>query len=244
MPVLARGSPLDLLITSGQRLFPVANKLYRHIHNAEMLDETGWLPHYSMPFKLIDECEGDADVLGETLSQYYSEMWPEVRHNIDRRLNQYNVNDEAKETFREALNAHESGLYRSVCALLIPGIERVSRIELHENRLDRIASQHELRELAKRLPISAVDPGGFFTYQLYKRLDKHMFEHIDEERDRQRLAHDPVPNRHAIVHGYVVYSTMQNSLNAIFMADFVLQLISVMKTRSSSDPTDPLSSYQ
>ena len=48
------------------------------------------------------------------------------------------VDDEAKTTFGEALNAHEAGFYRSVCRVLMPEIERVSRVELHGDRLERI----------------------------------------------------------------------------------------------------------
>ncbi|MCY4138623.1 MAG: hypothetical protein OXF56_10200 [Rhodobacteraceae bacterium] len=42
-----------------------------------------------------------------------------------------------------------------------------------------------------------------------------------------------MPNRHAAVHGLVVYSSMQNSLNAIFMADYIFQPIGVLKRMAS-----------
>ena len=36
----------------------------------------------------------------------------------------------------------------------------------------------------------------------------------------------PIPTRHAVVHGLVSYSTQQNSLNAIFITDYVFSVIS------------------
>ena len=135
----------------------------------------------------------------------------------------------AKATFGEALHSHEAGFYRSVCHVLMPEIERVSRAELHGDRLDRITSQPLLRELAGQLPISAVEPDGFLGLNLFHRLSEHLYEHVDDEGRRRRFAGDPVPNRHAAVHGLVVYSTMQNSLNAVFMADFIFQVISLLK---------------
>ncbi len=48
----------------------------------------------------------------------------------------------------------------------------------------------------------------------------------------ERFAQDPVPNRHAAVHGLVSYSSMQNSLNTIFMADYIFQVISFLKNPS------------
>jgi len=38
---------------------------------------------------------------------------------------------------------------------------------------------------------------------------------IKTDLDRQRFEQDPIPNRHAAVHGLVSYSSMQNSLNTI-----------------------------
>ena len=241
VPAIDEDSAVGRLI-AGQRRFVIAvekldlgplttaaAKLARHVASAEALDKAGWLPHYSMPFEHIRECNGDTDTLGVLLQRHYRERWPEVRRDIELRLIQYDVDDETKETIREALRAHENGLYRSVCAVLMPGIERVSRIELYGNRMARIASQHELQKLAEALPVTSVDPGGFFALKLYQRLAKHMYEHVDDEDARQRFARDPVPNRHAVVHGYIAYSTMQSSLNAIFMADFILQAVGVLK---------------
>ena len=55
-----------------------------------------------------------------------------------------------------------------------------------------------------------------------------------DEAARQRLARDPVPNRPAVVHGLVVYSSMQNSLNAIFMTDYIFLVIGLLKVLERS----------
>ena len=210
-------------------LAATARELVRHAHRAQALDEAGWLPHHSMPFDRVEECAGDADAIHRLLSRHYRERWSDVHGDIEAQLAEYDIDDEAKATFGEALNAHEAGFYRSVCRVLMPEIERVSRVELHGDRLDRITSQPLLRELVGRLPISAVEPGGFLGLNLFRRLSEHLYEHVDDEDSRRRFARDPVPNRHAAVHGLVVYSTMQNSLNAVFMADFIFQVISLLK---------------
>ena len=48
-----------------------------------------------------------------------------MREHIENRLAGYKIDAEAKATFREALDAHESGLHRCVCRVLFPEIERV-----------------------------------------------------------------------------------------------------------------------
>ena len=215
-------------------LVAAAGKVARHACNAQTLDDAGWLPHYSTPFDRVDECTGDVDALCALLSRHYRERWPEVRRDIEARLMGYDLDDEAKATFFEALDAHEAGLYRSVCRVLMPEIERVSRTELHGDKLDHITSQKLLRKLAGQLPISSMEPGGFLGLNLFRRLSKHLYEHVREEVGRQRFARDSVPNRHAAVHGLVVYSSMQNSLNAVFMTDYIFQMISLLKKLTSA----------
>ena len=51
-----------------------------------------------------------------------------------------------------------------------------------------------------------------------------LFSRVDED-DLQRVEQDPVPNRHAAMHGFVSYSSPQNSLNTIFVADYMFRLI-------------------
>lgn len=201
--------------------------------NPKLLDEAGWLPHYSTPFEVVDTCGGDLSVLSDHLATYYEERWPEVHQDVQSRLLRYDINDESKATLHQVLDAHAAGLYRCVCPALMLEIERVSRVDLHEDSFETITSQHLLKELVAKLPISSFVPRGFYGLTLYRRLSDHLYEHISDPSTRDRFARDPVPNRHAAVHGYVVYSSMQNSLNMIFMAEFIFQVISLLKQARS-----------
>ena len=218
-----------------------AGKLARHVGTAQGLDDAGWLPHHSTPFRRCYECWGDSDALNAMLSRHYRARWTEVRLEMETRLGRYDVDEEAKATFTEALEAHEAGLYRSVCRVLFPEIERVSRMELHGGRIEPIASQRLLRELTRRLPLSCVEPPGFYHLSLFRRLTKHLYEHVRDEKDRRRFARDPVPNRHAAMHGLVVYSSMQNSLNALFMAEHIFQVIGMLRSLSAAQRRDDAS---
>jgi hypothetical protein len=143
------------------------------------------------------------------------------------------VDDEAKAAFREALDAHTVGMYRCVCRLLFPEIERVARLEIYDGRVGkRMTSQHDLRKLAGRLTPGALEPIGFLNLNLFKKLQGHLYDDIKTEEHRVRCEADAVPNRHAALHGFVVYATMQNSLNTIFMTDYILQIIDYYKRRA------------
>lgn len=229
-------------VLGGLRLSPALHeactRLARHARSAKMLEDAGWVAHFSTPFESVDCCDGDAEVLHGFLSRYYREKWRDLRRDIESRIAEYEIDTEAKATFDEALIAHEAGLYRCVCRVLIPEIERVARKELHDDRMDRITNQERLQELAGKLPLRSVaGPRGLYNLNLYRRLSNHLYAHVTTDEDRIRFARDPVPNRHAAVHGLVAYSSMQSSLNAIFLADYIFFVITVQKRSASLQPS-------
>ena len=83
-------------------------------------------------------------------------------------------------------------------------------------------------------------PEGLYELDIFGHLTKHLrdedesegskfvygvFQRVGNEEDRERLKQNPVPNRHAAIHGFVTYDSSQNSLNAIFIADYVFRII-------------------
>jgi hypothetical protein len=54
------------------------------------------------------------------------------------------------------------------------------------------------------------------------------------------VAADPVPNRHAALHGLVVYSTRQASMNALIMAEYAhLSILAVAQALADRDSSRP-----
>jgi hypothetical protein len=140
--------------------------------------------------------------------------------------------------------AHEHGLHRSVCRHLFPEIERVVRTELYENALENIISTRGspnrprfLREIGEVLVLGEL-PFGYFGFKLFTRLNEHLYLSIWDEAQRERIKADPVPNRHAAVHGLVIYKSFKNSLNTIIMTDYVFRIIHVLKAIMKSTAPD------
>jgi hypothetical protein len=50
-----------------------------------------------------------------------------------------------------------------------------------------------------------------------------------DEKNRAKLESDPVPNRHAAIHGLIVYNSFWHSLNVIFMTDYAFQVVTALK---------------
>lgn len=197
---------------------------------AERLKIAGFLPHESTPFQLVENYADDPQQLKNELEVFYTKNWNEVRDGIKSRTNMLDIDHSAISTFIEALEMHEKGYYKAVCRLLFPEIEKVARIEFYkDDTLKRIASLNELRETSWKIPVDQV-PGGMLLFDNFKIFAEHLYEHVDTVEDIVRLQNDPIPNRHATIHGYIEYGSQKNSLNTIFMTEYIFQLIHVLKT--------------
>ena len=195
-----------------------------------LFEKAGWLPHYTTPFALIGDTIAETE-LSEILERYYKAAWPEVSSAFRSRMTGLDIDDEAKATFEEALQAHEAGLYRSVVRTLFPEIERVARTELLDGTLGPIASLGLVRRAAgQRLAFSELEPvGGGPVFAQFGRMSRHLYDVVRTTDDVIRMSCDPVPNRHAALHGLVTYRSFQNSLNALMMAEFMFQVVTALK---------------
>ena len=205
-----------------QRLKEWSDSIEPHIQEfrewnqvVDTLNKVGWLPYHSAPFHYVEECGDDLDLLDRRFSDYYRAGWSEIRDDMTSRLEDYRIDDEAKATFREALSAHESGLYRCVCRLLFPEIERMVGAGFRSNRLlEKLTGTGDLADYAFR---------ERFGYVLFGRLVDHAYENV--KANRTRFEQDPVPNRNAAMHGLVSYSTHKHSMNMLILTDYIFQIL-------------------
>ena len=182
----------------------------------DALNEVGWLPYHFAPFHYIEECGDDLALLDSRFSDYYRTRWSEIRDDMTSRLEDYHIDDEARETFREALSAHEAGLYRCVCRVLFPEIERMIGAGFRSKRLlEKLTGTGDLADYAFR---------ERFGYVLFGRLVTHVYE----SGERERFEGDPVPNRQAAMHGLVAYKTHKHSMNMLILTDYIFQILPPM----------------
>ena len=214
---------------------------------AKALRRSGWLSHYTMPFDKIAACWPDSDEIQRVICSHYEDNWEDVRSQIERRLSNYVIDDEARATFHEALDGCEARRYRSVCRVLFPEIERVARTQIFDGQLE-IAP----KELVERLVGEESGMGfgdvwfdGFYELCTFDYVSEHikagdlrtrkgdhapspqgLYTQVKTSRQFDAALANPIPNRHAAIHGLVAYATRQNALNAIFIADYMFAVIS------------------
>lgn len=205
---------------------------------AMALKGTGWLPHYSTPFALLERVANKSD-FDEAMIDYYSNNWDVVDQQFRKSISSHSIDDEARLTFEEALRSHKAGNFRVAPRLLFPEIERVVRAELYDGKHSTpstngkstpgIASLKEIRKVAGKLPAGEIWSYDF-GIELFKIFESHIYERVEEgEANIAKYVADPIPNRHAALHGFVSYSTAQSSLNALIMTDFIFHVISKIK---------------
>ncbi|MNH83266.1 hypothetical protein D3C73_356610 [compost metagenome] len=192
------------------------------LQRAQILEEAGWLPHYTTPdFPSTMAPEAAC----ESLLRHYCDNWPTVEAAFRERLSNYVIDEEAKACFSEALKAHAQGLYRVAPRLLFPEIERLVRQDLIPAP---DAGLRGVRIASDQLGLSNLHRSGFLSLRLYDTFTRHMYARAKTEEERARILADPVPNRHASLHGIVVYNSVQSSINALIMAEFVLLTVSAL----------------
>ena len=228
------------------------------------------MPHLTTPFELATEYLDDEEALRRVLIVYYSENWRDVRTKIEARLSTYSIDDEAKATLREALDAHEIAHYRCVCRLLFPEIERLFRGAFFGGRAGSIPHRRFVNRLVGsekgcRVEQCELNDGGpfledFLTGGIHElAVFGYLTEGLKERFKRRRTSAmgeyvpglfvgisdanieaargSAIPTRHAVVHGLVSYPTEQNSLNAIFIADYVFSVMSQLDQDTLTSPS-------
>ena len=201
---------------------------WRHAtQRTEQIEAAGWLAHYTTPWAEIDAVLDDPAQVSSVLERHYSDNWRAVRREFTNRLRFYDVDDEAKSLFREALSTHRRGHYRSCIRALFPEIERLVRLELPP--VTRRGPDQALMAAAEELDVTQTEPGGWYAAQLFEKLETQLYAQVRTDDEVAAAAAFSVPARHGATHGRVVYSSMRHSINALIMADYVFQVISAIK---------------
>ena len=130
---------LEPLMRTLAPIFKVLAPEWEKWEIADNLLAQGWVPNHTMPLELVASCADDYDKLRISLLAYYTENWEEIRTRLQRRLSSHIIDEEAKATYQEALDAHEAGHYRSVSRLLFPEFERVFRATLFDGRAGQVS---------------------------------------------------------------------------------------------------------
>ena len=187
--------------------------------------QLGWVIHHTLPLTLLEETpEEDLD---EAILNYYQAEWPTIRRTLELDTDSYLIDEDSKEIMKQALAGHEAGLYRLIPRAILPEIETLIRKELHQGKPQPLNMTEEVRIFGE-IPAS-FSRGLASGLSGYEALAQTLYKHVKTESDQMKVAANPIPNRHATIHGLVAYAGEKTSLNSIFLADFVFDIFTKIK---------------
>jgi hypothetical protein len=211
-------------------------KAFSDAGKADAALRAGWVPFVGMPIDQFDK-DMSSEELHRLLEQYTRDEWACVKSGLWASVESSGVDSEALATYHEALRAHEEELFRSVVRVLFPEIERIARETVYGGGRHEAAKGKQskgnintgLRDFREavmtKLPAGIVFDKSF-GLSLPRKMHEHLYQWVSEdEAGLEKLKSDPIPNRHASQHGFVIYSTRHHSFNTLAMAAFMFQLI-------------------
>ena len=198
---------------------------------ASELVKVGWpgisLMDSDFQMALIDAPEGTTASLVET---WFASHRDQVCETIEKRLAGYDVDglsSTAKIAMEEALIAYKEGLYLSVVRVLLPEFECFARA-LVRDKTQRFTQKkviEDLKELLGHTPVIKDDP--LESFSLFHFIEEHLFAQCFTEVDAQ--AFGSVPNRHAEMHGFASYGTLQGATTLVCVMDYLLRMMARLK---------------
>ncbi len=211
-----------------QNINPILEKLNKSAAHALTLEASDWVPHYTIPPNIIESKTISNEQISANLEEYYIQCWSDIQDEVLSNFNSYKISNFSKEILVQVLWCHENKYYASVVRTLFPQIESMIRDRLKLNIRKPDTSQKQLRKRVGDLAPSQVNPGGLLALNLYKLIDRHIYEHVGAE-NKVFFESSSIPNRHAVVHGIIEYNSLKNSLNTIFLYDYIAQVITVLE---------------
>jgi hypothetical protein len=208
----------------------IFGEIQEYLKIAKLLKAAGWLPHDAIPIQLVREfLDSDPCELCTALDEHFAENWPETETLLRRRFGDAGLDSEALAVMDQALRAHQAGLYLLVCPAVFPQIERVAGQRYYgPDRKGSITSLKEVRESLLELTASQLRP--FKMWQIlavHKMVDESFYAYV---RFDGKPANDETifPNRHVIAHGRRSFPAARDSLNALFVADFMFCVVDAL----------------
>ena len=217
-----------------ERLRPALKQFHERKQTHDALDKVGWLPHPSVPYRLVEGCGDDLALLDARVAEYYRTRWTEIRDEMESGLAEYHM------TMKRGRRSGRRTLSPRVWT--VPGY---LPLVVPRNRADhRSAGDRQDADDRETACIGRSDR----IVQVRELFDRVMLERHSRGTPTSRYGprangrgfeRDPVPNRHAAIHGRVAYSTHKHSMNMLILTDYVFRILPPLEDSTRSWRSEP-----
>lgn len=209
--------------------------LARMEQKTSTLNANGWIPHPTIPLDLLPESPENEYETSENIISYFDAHWDEVQNIFIGNLDTYKADDCTKDILLQILHAHGQRHYHLVVCGVFPEMERITREALKLTPTKSLSKQKELCKRILEIPLHEIPASWHFVLRLINHLEGHLYKNINNINSLKSLEENKIPNRHASMHGMVMYNSVQSSLNAIFLLDYMLAFVGIIKDIDSKD---------
>lgn len=230
-------APLSDNLAPFSGVFESLGHIFKNSGRAKAVLDAGWVPYAGMPIEKI-EVDWSPQEISDFMDDLLDTDWLNVSEQLLWTVHNSGADQDAQDTFHEALNAFKAGYYRSVVRVVFPEIERVAcqtiyggsrkdwSFETNQEAGHQNTSLGALRRaLMDHLP-AGMAVHADLGFALTEMLDKHLYARVGTKKEElEKFSTNPIPNRHASQHGYLIYSTKQNAFNALSMTAFMFDCI-------------------
>jgi hypothetical protein len=207
--------PIADALSSFERKLGPFTDLAALMAQADLLKDAGWIPHPALPIKDLVAAETDISKIRCTVQLHVDSNKEEIYELLTKRFADYTLHEETSELCDAVIRGHRYGLFPLITPSVFSEIERCARIALgaspkqkSKKIIDGFVSK------INNIPISHFD---VVQVQSLILMEDFIYETITPGSDVA------LPHRHGAQHGIVRFNTSRDSLNAIFLLDFVLQ---------------------
>lgn len=206
----------------------------KHQANREIL-ALGWLPH---PFQteLHNEVVETTD-LDEHLSEFYENNLAAFEISLTKNLEKCGCDDILLSRISYCFRSYRDGNFGQIPCALFPEIERYARENLYtENPFSNITSLREVRDTISSLPLPYLPaPVLERGYHLFKVFDEHLYTPIKTTEQWKAAQKSDIPNRHAALHGLVVYDNAKSSINTFIIFEYAILSIHALASLEEAE---------
>lgn len=239
---LVRGAVEWLQSEQAKSIYENILRFTEALERNRRLEFSDWLPHYSITEKVMSDLinkSQDDNELNFQIGKYCRDNWGVISIKFRENLRSINVDEEAKEAFSEALEAHGHGLYKCVPRLLFAEMERViSKIPREQGASNK---PHEVINNALEIyGYTELARDQTFRLKTINKLSHHIYHSMWSDKPYPQVYTDPVPNRHAAMHGWVNYNKPYHSFNMLVICEITFSIAGLtLQSRSAAEPEKP-----
>lgn len=187
----------------------------------------GLFPQFSVLQSMSDTANANSQMVFDHI---HEQMWPHIKKELLAATERYGRVETNRTVLREAVTAHEAGLYHIVPPAIFTHVERACRHAMRQSGADGAYYDWLTQEIGAR---GMTGFGGMFTgmgvLDIYKRLGDSAFAFVENSEVAEQMQS---PEKNQALHGQIQRYYKADSLNALLFGNYVFSALGFIEKKA------------